>query len=97
MHTHHLSKNSHVHSFKYLTLKTTKASCKCQLLQQLEIKTMNGKHYHIVIHHSIHNLKRKDEKCVPFTGNVTAGHASRVSYYKNVKPTSPLASFSIMS
>lgn len=59
MHTHHLSKNSHVHSFKYLTLKTTKASCKCQLLQQLEIKTMNGKHYHIVIHHSIHNLNGK--------------------------------------
>lgn len=93
MHKHHLCKNSHVYSFNYLTLKTTKTSCKCQLLQQLEIKTMNAEHYHIIIHHSICNLNGKMRNVLSsFTGKATAGHVSRVSYSKNVKPTSVLLS-----
>lgn len=79
MHKYHLSKNSYVHSFKYLTLKTTKHPARVSCSNNLKLKLWMQNH--IIIHHSIHNLNGKMRNVFSsFTGKVTAGHVSRVSY-----------------
>lgn len=79
---HHLSQNSHIHFFQYSILKNKelKKTCKCQLLQQLEIKSMNARHHHIMTHHSIRNLNGNRRSIFSsFIRRVTAVHLSKES------------------
>lgn len=93
MHRRHLSHNSHIHSFQYSILKNKELKTNCQLLQQLEIKSMNARHHRIMIHHSIHNLNRNMRHVLFFhQESHSCTFNQRVSHSKNVKPTSLLLS-----
>lgn len=76
----HPSQNSHIPSFQDSILKNKELkSCKGQLLQQLEIKSVNTRHQ-IMIHHSICNLNRNMINMFCFISKkITAVHLSKGS------------------